>query len=227
MSAALDISSARVSAEARGLARVFRDTVRRADAEFETVLSVVTKPLRERLRHHVRLREEQARAACLVWTKASPSMFRIGAVTTHPDRDALLISEQRITSTWLQCDDWDDDNKEPGVSVASFTLQLHRGRLWTRWLPSAIISAHALARRIERGADRTHAALVADLAVLAHAVSLPPKQERKTDADGDRVAAGDGFWVGGVVNVQGRHGIMQARAVRTFHFWRGRRAAYP
>jgi hypothetical protein len=206
MSAALDVSSNRVGAEARGLVRVFREAVRRADAEFEHVLTGVLKPLRARLKHHVRLREEQARAACLVWTKASPSMFRIGKVTTHPDRDALCIAETRITATWLECDEWDDDNREPGVSVATFTLQLHLGRLWTRWLPSAIISAHALARRIERGADRSPVALTADLAVLAH-----------TGADGDRVPVGDGFWMGNVVGIQGRHGVMQARAVRTWH----------
>jgi hypothetical protein len=57
-------------------------------------------------------------------------------------------------------------------------------RLAAHWTPYALVSLHALARRIERGADRFHAALVRDLAVLADAGD-----------DGDRVPTplpGDG-----------------------------------
>jgi hypothetical protein len=43
---------------------------------------------------------------------------------------------------------------------------VHKGTLTVRWVPIACISLHAPARRIERGAERGHAAPVRDLAVL-------------------------------------------------------------
>jgi hypothetical protein len=43
---------------------------------------------------------------------------------------------------------------------------VHKGALTVRWAPLACISLHALARRIERGLERDHAALTRDLAVL-------------------------------------------------------------
>jgi hypothetical protein len=56
----------------------------------------------------------------------------------------------------------------------------------TEWMPRAIISANAMARRIQRGADRSHGALLADLAVLAAAGD-----------EGDYVATPDGgYWLG-------------------------------
>jgi hypothetical protein len=75
-----------------------------------------------------------------------------------------------------------------------------------RWAPIAICSLHSLARRIERGEDRTHDALLADLAALVDA-----------DPDADQVAAGDGFWIGPVIGMRGPNDRSWVRSVRTFH----------
>jgi hypothetical protein len=62
-------------------------------------------------------------------------------------------------------------------------------------------------RRIERGAERAHAALVRDLAVLV-----------ETNAGSERVHTPDGFWLGAVIeamNDQERRGCT-IRNVRTW-----------
>jgi hypothetical protein len=155
----------------------------------------------------VRLRPEQARIAALAYRRTVPGDFRLGELTINPDRDAFTVSETRLTATWFTASTWvHGDTREPGVTLAAFGVCLDHGRLQVRWTPVAVVSAHALGRRLERGAVHSHAALAADLALLADA-----------GPEGDRVPAGDGWWIGGVVQMQGRHGISVARAVRTFH----------
>jgi hypothetical protein len=65
---------------------------------------------------------------------------------------------------------------------------VHKGTLTVRWVPIACISLHALARRIERGTERDHPALVRDLALL---VESNPSDER--------VSTPGGFWRGSVI----------------------------
>jgi hypothetical protein len=206
MSAALTHSGPRVSAEFRGLARVFRAEVRAVDMRFEAALAALLQPLRERLKRHPRLREEQVKIAALAYRRETPGEFRLGALTIIPDRGHFMVQETRLIATWFNATAWgDDDAREPGVALVTYTVRLERGWLRVGWVPLAIISGHALARRLERGRDRARAALVADLALLADA-----------GADGDRIAVGDGWWVGGSVFVQGKVGIVRCRAVRTF-----------
>jgi hypothetical protein len=181
--------------------------VRAVDARFEAALSTILAPLRERLKRHPRLREEQAKIATLRYRRLVPAEFRIGELETAPDRDALRISEQRLTATWMHSDAWTgDDTYEPGVAIARCTVSLNHGRLKITWVPSVIIGAHGLARRIERGRDRSHAALVADLALLAGASDMCVSIE-----------AGDGVWLGHRALMQGADGTAQMLAIRTYH----------
>jgi hypothetical protein len=121
-----------------------------------------------------------------------PETFRIGDVTTLPDRDRFAISETRITATYLKAFDWADDDVEAGVAIAEFSLRLDRGKLWKRWMPSVMISAHALARWFERTGHRDHAMLVRDITALA-----------RTADCGDGIAVADGCWLGGMTLMRG------------------------
>jgi hypothetical protein len=203
VSATLDRS--KVPAEYRGMARVFRDEVRAADGRINRVIAVIMPPLHARLRRHPRLREEQIAVAAKLYTRDVPAAFRIGAIEICPDRARFSIGETRLTSTWMNSITW--DAREPGVAVARCSLALVSGRLAAHWTPYALVSLHALARRIERGADRSHAALVRDLAVLADAGD-----------DGDRVPTpGGGWWRGSVVTVGSGNGVVvRPRGVRTW-----------
>jgi hypothetical protein len=129
----------------------------------------VTTPLHRRLQHHVRLRHELAQSAVTIYRKLAPADFRIGEVTMLPYRDKFCIRETRITATYLKAVDWSDDDYEPGVAIAAFSLRLDHGRLRPRWIPSVMVSAHALARWFERTGHRDHALLVRDIVALAGA----------------------------------------------------------
>jgi hypothetical protein len=208
VSAALTHSSSpRVSAEARGQVRLFRAEVRAADTRFDAALDAVLAPLRERLKRHPRLREEQARIAGLAYRRETPGEFRLGELTILPDRDCFQIAETRLIATWFNSVAWADDAvREQGVAICRYTVRLERGRLRTSWTPVAVVSGHALGRFFERTGQRDHRTLIRALAVLADA-----------RADGDQVPAADGFWMGSTVQMQGKHGITSARSVRTYH----------
>jgi hypothetical protein len=206
VSAALTHSGPRVSAEFRGLTRLFRDRVRAVDMQFEQALVAVLAPLRERLKRHPRLREEQVKIAVLTYRREIPTEFRLGELTITPDRDCFEVRETKLIATWFNAVAWgDDDQREPGVALAKYLLKLEHGRLKIGWTPIALVSAHALGQYVERTGNRAHASLVADLAVLADA-----------GADGDHIAVGDGWWVGGSVFVRGKNGIVSSRAIRTY-----------
>jgi hypothetical protein len=160
----------RVPAEFTGLARVFRNAVQTEDRAFDKAVGVIAKPLRARLRHHTKLRHEIVSGAVRLYRLIVPSGFRIGDVGVAPDREAFAIREARLGVTLMNAEAWGNpDYGEPGVTVARFSLSLHQGRLRERWTPVAIVSLHSLARRLERHHDRSHAALVADLALLLDA----------------------------------------------------------
>ncbi len=78
-----------------------------------------------------------------------------------------------------------------------------------RWTPTVNVSLHALGRRFERarGRDRSHAALWRDIVPLADASG---------DA-GERVDAGEGFWLGEPIEAVGEGGrTPRIRSVRTW-----------
>jgi hypothetical protein len=205
--ALVTIERPKVPAEFKGLARRFRNEVKRTDEVMDKALAIIARPLVARLRRHTRLRHELVAAAVHQYRRTVPVEFRFGEVELNADRDAFEIAETRATATWINSRDWDSDATEAGVAIARCSLAMRpRVGLVHVWMPRAIVSMHALARRIERGADRSHAALLADLAVLASSAD-----------DGDHVATSGGFWRGEVEVMQGTDKVTtKARNVRTW-----------
>jgi hypothetical protein len=199
--------SARVGAEFTGLARVFRSTVMAVDRECDAVLNKIARPLRERLRRKPTLRPEHAIEANRAWGKLMPNEYRLGERRFFPARTEFIIAETRLSGSWIYNDEWNSGVREIGISVCDLVLSVRRGKLCWEWKPRVCISLHALARRIERGAERDHAALVRDLAVLV-----------ESDAGSERVGTQGGFWLGAVIeamNDQKRRGCT-IRNVRTW-----------
>jgi hypothetical protein len=95
-----------------------------------------------------------------------PSTFHVGRARVAVVRSEFAIREHRISTSWLNDDSWCNDSRERGLSVCELVFAVHKGKLVLRWIPIATVSLHALARRIERSAERDHAALTRDLAVL-------------------------------------------------------------
>jgi hypothetical protein len=185
----------RVGAQWRGLARQFRRQVKTDDVTIDRVLPGITAPLRARLRRHPKLRREQIAGAERCYRAAIPSAFRIGDLLVNTRRAAFRITEIRLSATWIACDDWQDDYRELGVGVCRFDLALTDGVLSETWTPIATASLHAISRRLERGQDASHQALVTDLACLA----TPP-------AAANHISTADGAWAGAMVATTLRRG---------------------
>jgi hypothetical protein len=122
------------------------------------------------------------------WAETVPATFRVGRARVAHVRTEFAIREQRISTSWLHNDDSNNDSRERGLSVCTVLFAVHKGALTVRRTPIACISLHALARWIERSAERDHAALVRDLAVLV-----------ESNAASERVDTPGGFWLGAVI----------------------------
>ena len=190
-----------------GLARQFRSTVKLVDIEMEAALATITQPLIARLKRKPTLRAETLPVIAQEYRTLIPARFRIGRVEGTRHRTEFAIVERRLCASWLRDDAWDDaEVREPGLTICRFVLTMHKGRLRQRWVPLVAVSLHAMARRVERSVDRSHASLERDLTVLADA-----------GEDGDRVNTPGGFWLGSVIDANGDGGIkLRLRSVRTW-----------
>jgi hypothetical protein len=194
-----------VSAEARGRARLFRAEVAQVDDQMQRALAVVLEPVRERLKRKPSIREESVLETIRQYRELTPARFRIGEITGARDRRAFALRDTRLTTSWLIDHGWNEPEREKGVSICKFILGCRHGRLIQEWVPLVAISPHALARRIERGADRSHAALFVDLAVLA-------------SAEGEEVPtpASAGRWLGSAVVAQNDGQPVKLANIRTW-----------
>jgi hypothetical protein len=199
-------SPPRVPVEFLGLARVYRNQVQAADQACNVALRSIINPLRWRLASKPTLRPEHVIDAGRVWSKLMPSAFRIGETRMIRTRREFVIAEDRISVSWLQAAR--SGERERGVSVCRLVVAAHKGDLREDWRPVACVSLHALARRIERGSDRRHAALTSDLARLL---------TFEADQCG-QVMCDDGYWLGDLVDLMDEtaKSARQCRNVRTF-----------
>ena len=197
---------ARIPVEFVGLARAFRSEVLRIDKQMDCALATLTAPLRARLARHPRLRHEMIAGTTRLYGMMVPAAFRIGAVKVMKDRAEFCISEARLTATWLHDDAWGDAERESGVALCRFVLVVHDRRLREHWHPMAIVSLHALARRVERSSERDHDALLRDLSLLVDT----------GDVVGERIDTPNGFWLGRVTDARDRSRTVRVRSVRTW-----------
>jgi hypothetical protein len=174
-----------------GLARRFRNAVVTEDALIEAAFQRLDGPILERLRRKPKLRPEQPRATVRAWATTLPADFRLGGPVVAYPRGGFTITETRLTASWITDHAWGDAaDRESGVGLCALTFAVRDGALMRLWKPLANISLHALARRIERGADAQRAALLRDLATLV-----------VIDENTERVDTVDGFWLGTVIDV--------------------------
>jgi hypothetical protein len=154
-------------------------------------LEQITTPLRLRLRRHPSLRLEQVAAVARNYPLLIPAQYRIGLVEAARHKVTFGISELRVTSSRLTNGNWDTPEPEPGLSVCRFHFIVRNGKMTERWLPVANVSLHGLARRIERGRDRSPEAVLADIEVLATASGGEVETPRS-----------EGCWLGEVVTAR-------------------------
>jgi hypothetical protein len=153
-----------VPREHLGRARELRNRVLAEDARVVPVLLGVAEPLLRRLVRHPALRREHVAGAVRDWQVRMPGRYRIGAVSVSRGK-VFAISEKRLSAHTLRVRGW--DGEEPGVSIIQFGLCVLDGALKPIRATMALASLHSIARRIERGHERSEDAVLRDLARLA------------------------------------------------------------
>ncbi len=88
------------------------------------------------------------------------------------DRKSLTITEVRVTITALRMNEWSAPGYEQGVAVMWLKVSARPGVMSLRTGSMALVNLHALARRVERGRDRSERAMLADLRKLATAAAV-------------------------------------------------------
>jgi hypothetical protein len=190
-----------VPAEFIGQARVLRDKVGVAAAARDRLLA----PLRPKgnftpIPTHSRLQ----RVAEEWW--AMPAFARLGLIADFAD-GALKIAELRARRVRMRFTARNDGEAELALAVELKLVRMQPPAFREETKPLVDAGLHTLARRFERGADRSEAAVLADLSALARAYP------NKIIARGEfKIAAARGYWVGSGTTVKG----VPALAVRTF-----------
>ena len=102
-------------------------------------------------------------------TKADAHGVPLSDTRVIKARTEFVIAGYRITVSWLHSDRWDNGERARRLGLPVGGGRAQRQAVRADWRPIAVVSLHALARRVERGSDRSHAALTLDLAALLDA----------------------------------------------------------
>jgi hypothetical protein len=155
-----------------GLARQLWRKVEAEDRVCAEGLDRVEAILLRRLTRKPSLRPEHVVEIERIW-RAMPHRFRFGPTEYQPPRKRLHIRELRLISHISRAKSWAPESpSEPGLGVFLITCEVSkRGGYTFGSVPFATISLHALARRFQRGRDRSEAAVLRDINDLVKAMS--------------------------------------------------------
>ena len=132
------------------------------------------------------------------------------------ERKWLSIVETRCIPQHYRQAEWEDDAREPGVSVVRIGMSIApRRELSLAMYTLCSASLHALARRYQRGHPTSDDAIIADLHALAAAYERlrgPP------EGSGFAVDAASGQWLGNALDTRSHYSgrVERVPNVRTF-----------
>ena len=202
-----------------GRARAFWSDLDASDTEFKAAINAILRPLHHRWNQRRSLRAEHL-ADCRRQWEQLPPFGRLGLkVEANPAKRQLSIAELRLACGDMKFMRWAGGPNELSIAAELVTLIASKKRFSMHAEVLAIVSFHALARRIQRGADGSHEAIMRDIAALiaAHeSILAQPGASRSftfTLPDG-------GQWIGAAVEAQfvDRRPARRVLAVRTY--WR-------
>lgn len=114
--------------------------------------------------------------------------------------DRLTLAELRVVPSRMRMAGWSESESELALGIRLTQIECQRRHLSIKRTLLGDACLHALARRYERGRDRSDAAVLADLFALAEAYP-----ERVLTLGDFRVPAGSGgAWIGECVRYTGR-----------------------
>jgi hypothetical protein len=128
--------------------------------------------------------------------RALPATARLAFKVTGSG-DRFSLAEVRVIPSKMRMADWDES--ELALALRLTEIECRRRKLSIKRRPLGDACLHALARRYQRGEDRSDDSVLEDMWALADAF---PQQ---APAGGDfRVATRDGYWVGELVQYDGQ-----------------------
>jgi hypothetical protein len=199
----LEVPGSRVPMEFVGKARVLRDSLIEPANKASAKIEILISPLRPRPRFLPMPKHRYLRHVADCWKKL-PAFGRLGSVSEFAD-GRLRLAEIRAVPARMQLEGWESD--ELAIAVVMRFVRCAPPAYEAQHILVGDIGLHALARRVERGFDRTDRAVLADLTPLAHAYRAICR------AGGDfKIRVEGGTWKGTVSLVKGKPCL----TVRTF-----------
>jgi hypothetical protein len=180
-----------------GLARQF---LRDCEAEHTIAADMfkqISKPVFDRLIRYPqrKLRDGDLRNFARQW-KTTPDRFRLIFQTRLDVRGcAGRIAEVRLQTAKLSFPEWNESVEEPSITITMHCLKVPlKGRNPAISRCVATISLHALARRFQRGKDKSHEAICEDFLALFLA-NIADYETFPTD-ENFSIPTADGAWLG-------------------------------
>ena len=191
----------RPPAEFLGLARALRWRVAAVDTQVDLVVKKVVSRLQERVRRHPR---RPVREGALIdlerfWRASMPTYAQIGSCISIADRWEPTFTTMRCSAVRFSTDLWGGQGAD-GLTISLVTVRVRQGRVTADPTILGACSLHSLARRIERGADRSDEAVFEDLARLGWRY----EQLMIEGADKFVLPVSDGSWAGSLVWCDGK-----------------------
>jgi hypothetical protein len=184
----------RVPVEFIGLARQFRNKVVAEEQAFLADIGPMVAPLRPRPRFRPVPRQALLKILGRAWRDSEP-LGRLDLVVKYV-KPRLDLIDIRAVPAKVYCESWPGDD-EPALAIIVDHLGIAPpAPLRESSTMLASLGLHALARRFQRGADRSDDAVKADLLALAHAAP-----DAVIDGGEFEIATpSGGRWVGAVVD---------------------------
>lgn len=203
-----------VPREFYGRARDIRRQIEREDATYDAAINRLTDPVRARLQRfpHRSLRQETLNAVITGWMNTEPHDWRL-SIDGKLDKRRASLRERRISAGRLYRAEWNGgDEPDIGVTEVMLTIDRHIVRVHARCL--CTFSLHAVARRLQRGADGSLEALVRDIDLGAQAAcgTLTPGAGYQIRTDEHH----GGGWRGRCVRQRGADGVASVLSIRTW-----------
>jgi hypothetical protein len=180
----------RVPAEFIGLARQLRRRIVKAHPEAAMAAEQLTLPLRPREDFAPIYGRSVLRVAAARW-RALPAFGRLHQVTQLAAGKLELI-DLRVEPSRIEAERWDAD--EPALALSLRTIVIEPPAYDEKDRLIVGIGLHALARRYERGSQRTDAAVLRDLVPLA----LAYPEIARARGEFAIPLSGGGRWIGTV-----------------------------
>jgi hypothetical protein len=209
-------ASARISAEFQGRARQFHSSLivdsQKALVEMHRVRTTAEQVADRRAANPRPMRDEVlteiARDCRLV------PMDGCLRRTVQRDKKALKCSNVWMIPVLQRAQDWDVGDEEPSVTVLSDIVTIDRfGQVHRDMHSLAAVSLHAIARWYSRAFSTNHAALMADLLMLA---AFAESTAQELGSEFELPTGNGGSWRGGFGEIECLWGLQGVCHVRTF-----------